>query len=219
MQLAKYFITQDTQDRLIEKFLENIISCPASSSSSSVANLTMAQTYTQWHLHLKRPILYFYALGVATLPRCLIELNFYDIIFLKEFNQDWSKEINAKFYSRNDIKLHRNSDIFQAIVKLNNIKIKRNFFLRFRLNINRTNSSSCISQATSGNWSNIVLRGWAEYHRERWDSLAVDLRYRTKREDRRNLSRDFSWQRSRSGTKVCQTIDRGSAGACTQRLH
>lgn len=78
-------------------------------------------------------------------------------------------------------------------------------------------SSSRISQTTSGDRPNAVLRGRAEYHRKRWDSLAVDLRYRAEREDGRDLSRDFPRQRSRSGTEVRQTIDRGSAGACTQR--
>jgi len=77
-------------------------------------------------------------------------------------------------------------------------------------------SSSRISQATGGDRSNTMLRGRAEYYRERWDSLAVDLRYRAEREDGRDLSRDFPRQRPRSGTEVRQTIDWRSAGACTR---
>lgn len=61
-----------------------------------------------------------------------------------------------------------------------------------------------------------MLRGRAEYHCERWDSLAVDLRCRAEREDGRDLSRDFPRQRSWSSAEVRQTIDRRSAGACTQ---
>lgn len=75
--------------------------------------------------------------------------------------------------------------------------------------------SSCISQAAGGNRPDIMLCGRAKYHCERRDSLAGDLRYRTEREDGRDLSRDFPRQRPRSGAAVRQTIDRGSAGVCT----
>lgn len=64
-----------------------------------------------------------------------------------------------------------------------------------------------------------MLRGRAEHHRERRDSLAGDLRHRAEREDGRDFPRDFPRQRPGSGVEVRQTIDRGSAGACARYSH